>query len=142
MVHRRRLRIAWGIRYGPGGLESRDDVDLAVGRLFDRTRPEVSLAQRKHGLDQMFRSITDYEGMPMAARSLECPGLDRPSHRAHPVVQCVLRFSGCVPWADSLPRRGAGSRVRHGVVNGLWAKEKFPIPMGGNEDKLSDDELK
>ena len=42
--------------------------ELTVGRLFERTRLEVSLAQRKNGLDQMFRSITDYEGMPMAAR--------------------------------------------------------------------------
>ena len=42
--------------------------ELSAGRLFDRTRLEFSFAQRKNGLDQRFRSITDYDGMPMDAR--------------------------------------------------------------------------
>ena len=42
--------------------------ELSAGRMFDRTRLEFSLAQRKNGLDQRFRGITDYDGMPMAAR--------------------------------------------------------------------------
>ena len=42
--------------------------ELSAGHMFDRTRLEFSLAQRKNGLDQRFRSITDYDGMPMDAR--------------------------------------------------------------------------
>ena len=42
--------------------------EIAAGRIFDRTRLELSLAQRKNGLDQVFRSITDYDGMPMEER--------------------------------------------------------------------------
>ena len=43
--------------------------ELSDGRIFDRTRLELSLAQRKNSLNQMFRSITDYDGMPMEERS-------------------------------------------------------------------------
>ena len=42
--------------------------ELSAGRIFERTRLELSFAQRKNGLDQMFRSITDYEGTPMEER--------------------------------------------------------------------------
>ena len=42
--------------------------ELSAGRLFDRTRLEFSFAQRKNGLYQRFRSITDYDGLPMDAR--------------------------------------------------------------------------
>ena len=42
--------------------------EISAGRIFDRTRLELSFAQRKNGLDQMFRSITDYDGVPMEAR--------------------------------------------------------------------------
>ena len=43
--------------------------EISAGRIFDRTRLELSLAQRKNSLNQMFRSITDYDGMPMEERS-------------------------------------------------------------------------
>ena len=42
--------------------------EFSAGRMFNRTRLEFSLAQRKNGLDQRFRSITDYDGTPMDAR--------------------------------------------------------------------------
>ena len=42
--------------------------EISAGRIFDHTRLELSFAQREHGLDQMFRSITDYDGVPMEAR--------------------------------------------------------------------------
>ena len=59
------------------GYRWRYDIDAAAGAtfeisaslIFDRIRLELSLAQRKNSLDQMFRSITDYDGMPMEARS-------------------------------------------------------------------------
>ena len=44
-------------------------IEISAGRIFDHTRLELSLAQRKNSLNQMFRSITDYEGMPMEGRS-------------------------------------------------------------------------
>ncbi len=58
------------------GYRWRYDIDAAAGAAFeisaglisDRTRMELSLAQRKNGLDQMFRSITDYDGTPMQER--------------------------------------------------------------------------
>ena len=43
--------------------------EVSAGRLFDRTRLELSFGQRKNGLDQMFRSITEYDGTPLRARS-------------------------------------------------------------------------
>ena len=42
--------------------------EISAGLIFDRARMELSLAQRKNGLDQMFRSITDYNGTPMEER--------------------------------------------------------------------------
>ena len=42
--------------------------ELSVGRMFTRTRLELSLAQRKNGLDQMFRSITYDGGTPREER--------------------------------------------------------------------------
>ena len=42
--------------------------EISAGRIFDRTRLELSFAQRKNGLGQMFRSITDYDGVPMEDR--------------------------------------------------------------------------
>ena len=58
------------------GYRWRYDIDAAAGAVFeistglmlDRTRLELSLAQRKNSLDQMFRSITDYDGMAMEER--------------------------------------------------------------------------
>ena len=44
-------------------------LEISAGLIFDRTRLEVSLAQRTNGLNQMFRRITDYDGMPMEERS-------------------------------------------------------------------------
>ena len=43
--------------------------EITAGHTFDCTRLELSFAQRKNGLNQMFRSITDYDGMPMEERS-------------------------------------------------------------------------
>ena len=43
--------------------------EISAGRIFDRIRLELSLTQRKNSLNQMFRSITDYDGMPMEERS-------------------------------------------------------------------------
>ena len=43
--------------------------ELSAGHMFDRTRLELSLAQRKNGLDQMFRSITEYDGTPLGEQS-------------------------------------------------------------------------
>ena len=42
--------------------------ELSVGRMFNRARLELSLGQRKNDLDQMFRSITDYDGTPLGER--------------------------------------------------------------------------
>ena len=58
------------------GYRWRYDIDAAAGAVFeistglilDRTRLEFSLAQRKNSLDQMFRSITNYDGMAMEER--------------------------------------------------------------------------
>ena len=43
--------------------------EVSAGRFFDRTRLELSLRQRKNGLNQMFRSITEYDGTPLRERS-------------------------------------------------------------------------
>ena len=43
--------------------------EITAGHIFDCIRLELSFAQRKNGLNQMFRSITDYDGMPMEERS-------------------------------------------------------------------------
>ena len=58
------------------GYRWRYDIDAAAGAVFaistglilDRTRLELSLAQHKNSLGQMFRSITDYDGMTMEER--------------------------------------------------------------------------
>ena len=44
------------------------EFELSAGRIFDRTRLELSLGQRKNGLDQMFRGITYYDGTPREER--------------------------------------------------------------------------
>ena len=55
------------------GYRWRYDIDAGAGAVFeisaglivDRARMELSFAQRKNGLDQMFGSITDYDGTSM-----------------------------------------------------------------------------
>ena len=42
--------------------------ELSAGHMFNRTRLELSLAQRKNNLDQLFRRITDYDELPMEDR--------------------------------------------------------------------------
>ncbi len=42
--------------------------EISVGRMLDRVRLELSLAQRQNGLDQMFHSISYYDGTPIVAR--------------------------------------------------------------------------
>lgn len=54
-------------RYGVGA-SSGFGYEIAVGRIFGRARLELSLAQRSHGLDQMFRSLSYYDGKPVVAR--------------------------------------------------------------------------
>ena len=54
-------------RYGVGA-SSGVGYEIAVGRIFGRARLELSLAQRRHGLDPMFRSLSYYEGRPVVAR--------------------------------------------------------------------------
>ena len=41
---------------------------ISIGRIFDRKRVELSLAQRKNGLDQIFQSVTNDEGVRMEDR--------------------------------------------------------------------------
>ena len=43
--------------------------EISAGRIFNRTRLELSLGQRKNNTDQMFRSITYYDGTPREERS-------------------------------------------------------------------------
>ena len=61
----RNLRIRW--RYNIAAAAGAA-FELLAGRMFDRTRLELSLTHRTNDLDQMFRSITDYDGTPMGAR--------------------------------------------------------------------------
>ena len=42
--------------------------EISAGRIFDRTRLELSFAQRKNGLAQMFRGIIYYDGTPLGER--------------------------------------------------------------------------
>ena len=42
--------------------------EISAGRIFDRTRLELSFAQRENSLDQMFRGITYYDGTPLGER--------------------------------------------------------------------------
>ena len=42
--------------------------EISAGRIFDRTRLELSFGRRKNDLDQMFRSITDYAGRTVEDR--------------------------------------------------------------------------
>ena len=42
--------------------------EISAGLILARTRLELSLAQRKNSLDQLFRSITEYDGRAMEER--------------------------------------------------------------------------
>ena len=82
------------------GYRWRYDIDAAAGAVFeistglilDRTRLELSLAQRKNSLDQMFRSITDYDGMAMEERRgswrTSCCGSGRGPRSAAALCRC------------------------------------------------------
>ncbi len=41
---------------------------VSIGRIFDRKRVELSLAQQKNGLDQIFQSVTNDDGVRMEDR--------------------------------------------------------------------------
>ena len=42
--------------------------ELSAGRIFNRIRLELSLARRKNNIDQIFRSISYYDGTPIEER--------------------------------------------------------------------------
>ena len=42
--------------------------EIAIGRVFDRKRLELSAAQKKNGVNQVFRSVTDFDGVRMEDR--------------------------------------------------------------------------
>ena len=56
-------RWRYDIDAAPGAV-----FELSGGRIFNRTRLQLSLARRKNNTDQMFRGITYYDGMPMEER--------------------------------------------------------------------------
>ena len=41
---------------------------VSIGRIFDRKRVEFALAQRKNDIDQIFQSVTDFDGVTMEDR--------------------------------------------------------------------------
>ncbi len=58
-----------GYRWHYGvGASSGVGYEIAVGRIFGRARLALSLAQRSHGLDPMFHSLSYYDGAPVVAR--------------------------------------------------------------------------
>ncbi|MDE2889498.1 MAG: P44/Msp2 family outer membrane protein [Gemmatimonadota bacterium] len=41
---------------------------VSIGRILDRKRVELAISQRKNGIDQIFQSVTNFDGMPMEDR--------------------------------------------------------------------------
>ena len=83
--------------------------EISAGLIFDRARMELidRAAEERPRPDvpqhHLLRWGTHGAGTAWRFGRIQCPGLDRPSHRAHPFAQCVLRFSGCVPRDFSIP---------------------------------------
>lgn len=42
--------------------------EIVIGRVFDRKRLELSVAQKKNNVNQVFRSVTDFDGVRMEDR--------------------------------------------------------------------------
>ena len=94
--------------------------EISAGRIFDRTRLELSFAQRKNGLGQMFRSITDYDGVPMEDRRNDSVVSNSRASIDHFTVRTLALnayydfpdvYRGISPYLGL----GAGSRVHQGV---------------------------
>ena len=94
--------------------------EVSAGRFFDRTRLEFSLRQRENGLDQMFRSITEYDGTPLRERS----GSSVVSKTQASIDHLTMRTLTVNAYYDfpetfgrdfPIPGRWTWSRVRHGV---------------------------
>lgn len=41
---------------------------VSIGRIFDRKRVELAISQRMNGIDQIFQSVTNFDGVPMEDR--------------------------------------------------------------------------
>ena len=41
---------------------------VSIGRIFDRKRVELAISQRRNGIDQIFQSVTNFDGVPMEDR--------------------------------------------------------------------------
>lgn len=41
---------------------------VSIGRIFDRKRVELAISQRMNGIDQIFQSVTDFDGVRMEDR--------------------------------------------------------------------------
>ena len=83
---------------------------ISAGLIFDRARMELSLAQRKSGLDQMFRSITDYDGTSMEERRGGTVVSNARASIDHLTVRTLAlnayyafpgAYRGISPWVDS-----------------------------------------
>ena len=94
--------------------------EVSAGRFFDRTRLEFSLRQRKNGLDQMFRSITEYDGTPLRERSGSSVVSTSQASIDHLTVRTLTlnayyEFPETFGRISPIPGRWTWSRVRHGV---------------------------
>ena len=114
----RTLRIPGGITISWLLPEPRSK--FSAGRFFDRTHLELSLGQRKNGLDQMFRNITEYDGTPLRERSGSSVVSKSQASIDHLAVR-TLTLNAYYDFSDtfgadfSIPGWGAGSRVHQGV---------------------------
>ncbi len=85
---------------------------VSLGRIFDRKRVELSLAQRKNDLDQIFQSVTNYDGVAMEDR----PGGTVESNDRSSIDHLIARTLSVDVYYDfPLPRLGVSAYLGGGL---------------------------
>ena len=90
--------------------------EIAIGRVFHRKRLELSVAQKTNGVNQVFRSVTDFDGVRMEDR----PGGTVASNTRAWIDDLVVRSLSLNAYYD-LPGSGVGISPYLGV--GLGAAQ-------------------
>ena len=96
--------------------------EVSAGRIFNRARLELSLAQRKNNTDQMFRGITYHDGTPREERRGSTVASNARNSIDHLTVRTLLtRPIFCTNPSERVYITAWGCEIGSGRRNGLQA---------------------
>ena len=109
--------------------------ELSTGFIFDRLRLELSFAQRVNGIEQVFRSVSDFDGNPPARRSGNSVASDA-EYRIDNLTARTLAFNAYYDFRTAtgglVPYVGVGAGPAFAAIRGLHYAEQYRDAAGND----------